>query len=389
MTTDVLVIGGGPAGAAAAARVAAGGLRVTLCERQREPGHQVCGEFVSATATAELAALGVEPIRLGARPITRTRICGHEAEATSALPFIGYGVSRARLDRSLLQVAAVCGAEVRIGVGVRRLERRRGVWSAALSEGGRVESGAVVLATGKHDLRGHARAWSDGADIVAFKMHCRLGPEQAAAMDGAVELFVYDGGYAGLQLIERGVSNLCFVLSADRVRGAGRAWQNAISYLRQASPPLDARLRDVAPLWNRPLAIARVPYGYVCGEDACADGLYRVGDQVAVVPSLAGEGIAIALRSARHAAEAVLAGDVAAGHVAVVRNEVLGAVRRAGLIDLVLHSGSLGRLSLAIAAGAGLLPLLSRVTRLSPAGNVPAITGSRAFAPGLRSPGRG
>ena len=62
-------------------------------------------------------------------------------------------------------------------------------------------------------------------------------------------------------------------------------------------------------LWPRPASIARVPYGYFCADHAAADGLYRVGDQAAVIPSFTGEGVAIALRSARLAAAAVLAGD--------------------------------------------------------------------------------
>ena len=63
---DVLVIGGGPAGAAAAARLAAAGLRVVLCERHAKPRPQVCGEYVSAAAAAELAQLGLAPPVLAA-----------------------------------------------------------------------------------------------------------------------------------------------------------------------------------------------------------------------------------------------------------------------------------------------------------------------------------
>ena len=363
-TADVLVIGGGPAGAAAAARLAAGGLRVTLCERQAEPGRQVCGEFVSAAATAELAAFGVEPGGLGARPITRARVCGQGSEVTSRLPFTGYGLSRARLDRSLLESAARCGADVRIGVGVRTIERGRGAWSVALSEGDRIESGAVVLATGKHDLRGHARASSSAPPMVGFKMHCRLRPDQAAALRDAVELFPYDGGYAGLQLIDSGVANLCFVMDADRVRGDGHAWQNALSHLRKAAPPLADRLRDARPLWNRPASIARVPYGYVCAADASMEGLYRVGDQAAVIPSLAGEGIAIALRSARHAADAVLAGHAATSYVAAFRSDVLGPMRGARLVESLLGRRLLRRFGLGLATVPGVVSLLVRVTRL-------------------------
>ena len=295
-TTDVLVIGGGPAGAAAASRLAAGGLRVVLCERQKAPDRQVCGEFVSATAAAELVALGVHLGRLGARPLTRARICAGRSEVTTRLPFTGHGISRASLDRSLLEAAARSGAELRTGVGVRSISRGRGAWSAVLGDGDRIESGAVVLATGKHDLRGQQRVFSDGPPTIGFKMHYRLRPDQAAALGDGVELFLYDGGYAGLQAIETGAANLCLVVTADHVVGDGLAWPNALAHVHAQAPALAARLVGARPLWARPASIARIPYGYLCPEGG-SEGLFRVGDQAAVIPSLAGEGIAFALRS--------------------------------------------------------------------------------------------
>jgi transcription elongation GreA/GreB family factor len=84
-----------------------------------------------------------------------------------------------------------------------------------------------------------------------------------------------------------------------------------------------------------------------------------------VIPSSAGEGIAIALRSARHAADAVLAGDAATSYVAAVRRDVLGPMRRAGLIESVLHRRPLRQLGLSIATVPGFVSLLARLTRLT------------------------
>jgi flavin-dependent dehydrogenase len=363
---DVLVIGGGPAGAAAAARLAGSGLRVVLCERHAEPRPQVCGEYLSAAAAAELDQLGLAPCGLGGRQLRRARIWAQGSKVMAGLPAAGHGLSRARLDRSLLAHATHCGADVRTGMAVRTVARNRDMWAAVLGNGGRVESPAVVLATGKHDLRRYRRPWR-GRPLIGFKMHCRLRSDQAAALGDAVELFLYDGGYAGLQPIESGAANLCFVTAAETLRAGSHAWIAALAHLRRAAPMLDVRLRDACLLWPRPASIARVPYGYLCADHAADEGLYRVGDQAAVIPSFTGEGIAIALRSARLAAAAVLAGDSAERYGAALRRELRGTLRRSGLLAAAIRHRPLRGLGLGLAALPGVPSVLARLSRLDPA----------------------
>ena len=58
---ELLVTGGGPAGAAIAALAAARGVRTLLIEKDRFPRDKVCGEFLSAEGCAVLARLGLLP----------------------------------------------------------------------------------------------------------------------------------------------------------------------------------------------------------------------------------------------------------------------------------------------------------------------------------------
>jgi menaquinone-9 beta-reductase len=364
-SSDVLVIGGGPAGAAAAARLAAAGREVVLCERHAGPRAQVCGEFISESAAAELAALDLCPTTLGAVPIRRVRLVCQSMEVGAALPFDAYGLSRERLDRALLAQAARWGAEVRF-VGVRSLQRGRSAWRAALSDGTAIESPIVLVATGKHELRGHHRRAGRTEPLIGFKMHWWLGAAQRAALADRVELFWFDGGYAGLQGVEHDRANLCLVVPAETWRAAGESWPGLLGRLRALIPALDARLGAARPVWKQPAAVARLPYGYVWSGAASSESLYRLGDQFAVIPSFTGEGIAIALRTARLAASAVLAGAPAEDFARAARDDLRRPLRHACRIGRLAGHRAAFRLALRIGRLPGVLPALAWSTRLRP-----------------------
>ena len=103
--------------------------------------------------------------------------------------------------------------------------------------------------------------------------------------------------------------------------------------LRSDSPPLDRRLCGSDACWERPLAVASITYGYV---QELGDGPWRVGDQAAVIPSFAGDGISIALHSARLAAEYYLAGKPTRLFQSQLARDVSGQVRWATLLSRVL-----------------------------------------------------
>src|SRR3569833_2222073 len=100
---DHVVIGGGPAGAMTAFRLAAAGCEVILLEKQREPHHKVCGEFLSAEAMGYLDRVGVDPRALGARPIQRVRLHTGHSSVYTELPFSALSLSRRTLDEALLK----------------------------------------------------------------------------------------------------------------------------------------------------------------------------------------------------------------------------------------------------------------------------------------------
>ncbi len=300
-----LVIGGGPAGAALATRLARADHHVVLLERETGPVDKVCGEFLSREGGLYLESLGVDLDALGAVPIDALRLYERRGFASVPLPFAALSLSRRVLDEALLQLCASAGAIVRRGTRVTELSRSGTRWSARLEGGSTVEATDAFLATGKHDLRSHKRPPGKQSDLVAFKMYWRLAPRQARELERHVELILFEGGYAGLQPVEDGRANLCLLVRSRRLRALGQRWDQLLAAMRAESPHLDLRLTGAEACWARPLALSAIPYGHVQRESG---GLWRLGDQAAVIPSFAGDGMSIALHSAELAATTYLAG---------------------------------------------------------------------------------
>ena len=156
------------------------------------------------------------------------------------------------------------------------------------------------------------------ADLIGFKSYFRLAPGQTAALAGHIELILFRGGYAGLQLVEDGIANLCLLVSRARFEAAGGAWPGLLAALMAETAHLATRLDGGTEQLDRPLTISNVPYGYIHRpQPSDPQGLYRLGDQFAVIPSFSGDGMSIAMHSGLAAAQAVLSGvDAATYHAA-------------------------------------------------------------------------
>jgi len=295
--TSALIIGGGPAGAAAAIGLARAGAMPVLIERSAEPRDVVCGGFLGWDALAHLRKLGLDPAVLGARPVGRVRMIAGRRVADKRLPKLAAGLSRRALDAALLRIAEEAGATILRGRAARAVEGR----SVRLDDGEELSADALFVATGKHELRGVARDFGDRPVSVGLRAAFTPSAEAARDLAGTVELHLYDGGYAGLLLQEDGKVNLCLSVAQRRLSEGRDA---LLAALQEEAPILAERIGGQPLDWE---AIAGVPYGW--RARTTEPGVYRVGDQAAVIASLAGDGVAIALASGTAAAQACLHGD--------------------------------------------------------------------------------
>jgi flavin-dependent dehydrogenase len=357
-----LVIGGGVAGGAVAAHLARAGRDVILVERKAGPHDKVCGEFISGEAVHYLRCLGIDLAALGAVPISAVKVHTPRAAGGCGLPFPAVSVSRRALDEAILLRASAGGADLRRGVAVRSLHRLDERWIAELDDGSKIAAAEAFLATGKHDLRGWKRPPGRQNDLIAFKLHWRITAAQISALGPCVELFLFPGGYAGIELVESGILNLCLVVRSGQFARLGSRWDVLLSRLRAKFPRLHQALAGAEACWDRPLAVASIPYGFVQSR---GDGPWRLGDQAAVIPSFSGDGIAIALHSARMAADYFLSGRSNCEFQSDLARDVTGQVRRATLLSrlLVQPTGQVVAMALAHMAPS-LVRQIGRGTRI-------------------------
>lgn len=311
MSHEILVIGGGPAGAALAIHLARAGRDVLVLERTATAHDKVCGEFLSGEALAELHQLGIDASALGAASIHNVEIIAGRRKAIASLPFPAMGLSRRVLDDALLRHAAQCGAVIRRGVTAQAV-----TGAGVRTNDGIVIARHVVIATGKLDLRGRPRMVRGGLPRwtgLQWRLRSPAAP--------LVSVHMLNGGYAGLQPVGTDQINLCLAM-----RDARAGWRPLVE---QGAPAVRMMLQAAG--WPQPRAIAGVPYGHLhAGPE---DGLFRIGDQFAVIPSFCGDGIAIALHSGRRAATAILQGHDASVYHRTLRHELAPQFRRAAWLS--------------------------------------------------------
>ena len=312
---DVLVAGAGPAGSSIAIRLAAAGLRVILIEQKRFPRAKLCGEFISPECLPHFADLGViDKLQTNAVSIDRTVFYARDGKSvvvpsewfSTGSPAMG--LSRAEMDARLLDRARDLGIEVREESHVSGLltakDTVRGVRIRnGLGKPIELGSGLVVDATGRTRALAREIDRSHGqparrASFVAFKAHLQNADVNAADC----EIYAYRGGYGGCSHVENGLSNLCFIVSADLAKAFGsdatELMRKVVFTNRRAASAM--KNASVVGEW---LAVPIENYGRT--DLAPAEGLLTVGDAAGFIDPFTGSGILLALESSKVLAEVI------------------------------------------------------------------------------------
>lgn len=271
MQRRISIVGGGPAGSAAAIAAALRGSAVELHEQSAFPRHKVCGEFLSAEIEPALERLGIWTRFLDRAParVRTMRLCFGRTRKSAPLPEAAHGLSRYVLDDLLRSRALELGVS----------------WNRTRAA---TPAGPTVLASGRR-----AAAEESADRLFGFKAHF-TGPA-----DDAVELFFFPGGYVGINCVEQGRTNVCGLARESALRRFAFQYDE----LLDATPAIRERIaplrRSMEWLSTGPL-VFRNRFG-----SRPAPETFPAGDALSFVDPFTGSGLLVAIRTGELAGASV------------------------------------------------------------------------------------
>lgn len=334
-TYDLIIVGGGPSGAASALYAQRYGLKALLLDRATFPRDKICGDALSGKSIGLLNDLRLlDRVReLPGAPISKvvfgspdhveavidlTRHPLKDVVTGEWVPMEGYVIRRQHLDEMLFREASKAAAETVQGFQVRDL-----VW----------EEGRVCGVRGRLDIDGQEREYRgrivlgcDGYNsIVARKtglyrhdpdhwvVALRCYYEGVTGLEDRIELHFVDEvipGYFWAFPLENGYANVGIGMLHTYIKNRNVDLRAALQQVI-SRPPFAERFKNARPVeqpvgWNLPVGSKR--------RKVHGDGFLLLGDAASLIDPFTGEGIGNALYSARFAVEAAVealqAGDV-------------------------------------------------------------------------------
>jgi len=311
---DAIIVGAGPAGAAAAILLARAGWSVALVEKQRFPRRKVCGECMAASNLPLLAALGIgDAFETAAGPALRhvalmqgmrTVVADLPANADKSHLW-GRALARETLDMLLVEQARMVGATVLQPWSVKRIQGSVGAWQCDVratdcAHALNLRAPLLIDAHGSWEPlaadRAPRRLPRSGSDLLAFKANFH----GAQLTPGVLPVLMFEGGYGGMVTAGGDLTTVAGCIRRDRLealRAAGpglSAGDTFEAMLRRECAGVRHALRSAAREgpW---LAAGPLAPGIRVG---IADRILRIGNAAGEAHPIIGEGMSMALQSA-------------------------------------------------------------------------------------------
>lgn len=294
---SIIIVGGGLAGLTCALHLLKQGFEVTVIEKSAYPHHKVCGEYISNEVLPYLQWLDADPHKLQPAIITRLSVSSLKGKIIGCtLPLGGFGLSRFALDNFLYEKARQRGCKL-IKDQVTDIHFRDNGFEVVTTWMGALKAKLVIGAFGKRSAldqklsRGfmHKRSpW------LAVKAHY-----SGIVPADLVQLHNFPGGYCGVSAVENNRINICYLTDYESFKPYRKVeeFQKKILY---ANPHLKKVFEECTPLFDEPLSISQISFDR---KEAVHDHVLMIGDTAGLIHPLCGNGMAMAVHSAKICAE--------------------------------------------------------------------------------------
>ncbi len=269
-------------------------------EKEEYPHHKVCGEYLSNEIMPYFESLDIPLDSVNPKVIQKfnySSVNGKLLETT--LPLGGFGVSRYALDfllyRTALENHIVVKNEKVISVHFNadhfKVETSQKSYEAEFVLGAYGKRGTL-------DKELNRYFFNTAAPWVGIKSHY----ENSDFPDDLVALHNFKGGYCGLSKTETGAVNMCYLATYESFKEYRNPETFRENVLRK-NPFLNHFFSEATELFEKPLSIAQISFSK---KKTVEDHILMIGDTAGLIHPLCGNGMAMAVNSAKIASEVIL-----------------------------------------------------------------------------------
>lgn len=296
---DVTIIGGGLAGLTAAIHLSKKGLKVTLIEKSEYPRHKVCGEYISNEVLPYFLWLDIDILQWNPQNISSFEFTTQNGKiARTKLPLGGFGISRYMLDNILYEKAILNGCII-LKETVTDVSFENDEFSVTTLNQ-TVYSKLVLGAFGKRSNLDQSLARDfimKKSPWLAVKAHY-----SGNIPNDQVALHNFNGGYCGVSKVENDIINICYLADYTTFK----KYKNIEEYQKNVlykNKELKSVFKNSTLLFDKPLTISQISFEKKLPVE---NHILMIGDSAGLIHPMCGNGMAMAIHSAKIASELVL-----------------------------------------------------------------------------------
>ncbi len=295
-----IIAGGGLAGLVAANILGRVGIVCTVIEKKEYPFHRVCGEYISNETVPYLKSLRLYPkefIPSQIRRLQLTSVNGKSAELPLELG--GFGISRYSFDEFLFKKAKANGVEFILNKEIESIHFEDGNFEIKTNEQ-TLNADIVIGAFGKRsklDVMLNRNFIRQRSPYLAVKYHIRTNHPA-----DLISLHNFQDGYCGMSDIEDDKSCLCYLSHRNNLKEFGNIKMMEENVLFK-NPFIKTIFCDADFLFDKPETINEISFST---KKPVEDHILMCGDAAGMITPLCGNGMAMAIHSAKIASELII-----------------------------------------------------------------------------------